>query len=150
MQNNTTAINEQCLRWLTVREHSQQELLTKLIAKGFTQEDSLPVLANLIEQGWQSDSRYAHSYSRYRLNKGYGAVFISYQLKQKGVNTDIINEALQTVCEDWLEVIERVYQKKYSTSGVLTRENWAKRSRFLMQRGFESYLITKLFNTLIK
>ncbi|MFZ2725693.1 MAG: regulatory protein RecX [Methylococcaceae bacterium] len=143
-------IQQSCLRYLALREHSQQELLQKLLTKGFSQEDSLPVLNNLARQDWQSDLRYAQSYARYRLNKGYGAVFIRYQLQQKGVDSEIINSVLATVSDDWFSVLQQVYEKKYGDNSQLTRKDWAKRSRFLMQRGFESELIKRLFNRLIK
>lgn len=131
-----------------MREHSQQELLQKLLDKGFSSTEIKPVLADLITHDWQSDSRYAENYARYRLNKGYGTLFIRYQLKQKGIDTEIINTVLDTITDDWSAVLMRVYQKKYGDSRMLTRQDWIKRSRFLTQRGFEAGLINKLFNRL--
>jgi regulatory protein len=137
-------VKDSCLRLLVRREHSQKELLTKLTAKGFNKDDILPVVAELAEQGWQSDSRYAESYTRHRLQKGFGSVAIQYELKQNGVMTVNVDEVMLTLADSWLELLEQVYHKKYDHNTRLSRSEWAKRCRFLMQRGFPSTLMTTL------
>ena len=64
------AIKEHCLRLLTYREHSQKELRTKLMQKGFAREDIQPIIEQLAENNWQSDTRFAESYARHRMQKG--------------------------------------------------------------------------------
>ena len=140
----STEIKNSCLRLLMRREHSQKELLTKLMAKGFNKDAVLLVVAELAEQGWQSDSRYAESYTRHRLQKGYGALAIGYELKQKGVTAVNLDNILLAFANSWLEHLEQVYHKKYDHNTRLSRSEWAKRCRFLMQRGFPSTLITAL------
>jgi regulatory protein len=140
----STDIKNSCLRLLMRREHSQKELLTKLIAKGFNKDEILPVVAELAEQGWQSDSRYAESYTRHRLQKGFGPVAIQYELKQNGVMTVNVDEVMFTLADSWLELLEQVYHKKYDHNTRLSRSEWVKRCRFLMQRGFPSTLMTIL------
>jgi regulatory protein len=137
-------IKDSCLRLLIRREHSQKELLTKLAAKGFNKDDSLPIIAELANQGWQSDHRYAESYTRYRLQKGFGPVAIQYELKQNGITSINIDDVMHTFADSWLELLEQVYHKKYDHNTRLSRSEWAKRCRFLMQRGFPSTLMTVL------
>ena len=140
----STDIKNSCLRLLMCREHSQKELLTKLTAKGFNKDDILPIIAELASQGWQSDSRYAESYTRYRIQKGYGPVAIQYELKQNGVTTFNLDNIMLAFADSWLELLEQVYHKKYDQNTRLSRSEWAKRCRFLMQRGFPSTLMTAL------
>jgi len=137
-------IKDSCLRLLMRREYSQKELLTKLTAKGFNKDAILPVIIELANQGWQSDSRYAESYIRHRIQKGFGAVAIQYELKQNGVTSVNVDEVMYTVAGSWLELLEQVYHKKYDQNTRLNRSEWAKRCRFLMQRGFPSTLMTPL------
>ncbi|MDD1617571.1 MAG: regulatory protein [Methylococcaceae bacterium NSP1-2] len=137
-------IKDSCLRLLMRREHSQKELLTKLVAKGFNKNDILPVIEELANQGWQSDTRYAESYTRHRIQKGYGSLAISYELKQNGVNAVNLDNIMLAFADSWLELLEQVYHKKYDHNTRLSRSEWAKRCRFLMQRGFPSTLITAL------
>lgn len=138
-------IKEAALRLLAYREHSQKELLNKLMAKGFEVSDIQPVLQALAEQNWQSDLRYAQSYTRHRLQKGYGALAIAHELKQNGINAFDIDAVLLELELDWLSLIQQVYEKKYGLLCKLSAPERAKRSRFLLQRGFSSALIQQLF-----
>jgi regulatory protein len=146
----STDIKDSCLRLLMRREHSQKELLSKLTAKGFHKDDILPVITELAEQGWQSDTRYAESYTRHRLKKGYGALAIAHELKQNGITDFDIDAVLFDVADDWLSLIKQVYEKKYADDKKLSLPERAKRTRFLSQRGFNSALIQQLFNSLRK
>ncbi len=138
-------IKNQCLRLLTRREHSQKELLTKLMQKGFDRADIQPVIDELAKQNWQSDDRFAECYARYRLQKGFGAVAIRYELSQKGIDVAVnaLNDAMLTVADDWLDLLTRVYNKKYGEIMPITCHEWSKRSRFLLQRGFSSSQISQ-------
>lgn len=137
-------IKDSCLRLLIRREHSQKELLIKLTAKGFNKDTVLPIISELAEQGWQSDSRYAESYTRHRIQRGFGPVAIQYELKQNGVTAVNLDNILLAFADSWLEHLEQVYHKKYDHDTRLSRSEWAKRCRFLMQRGFPSTLMTPL------
>ncbi len=141
----STDIKNTCLRLLMRREYSQKELLTRLSAKGFEKNDILPVITELAAQGWQSDTRYAESYTRHRLKKGYGAVAITHELKQNGVTDFDIDRVLVDIADDWLSLIEQVYQKKYGAHKPLSLTERAKCTRFLLQRGFDNSLIQQLF-----
>ncbi len=146
----STQIKDGCLSLLMRREHSQKELLTKLTAKGFRADDILPVIAELAEQGWQSNTRYAESYTRHRLKKGYGALAIAHELKQNGITNFDIDSVLFDVADDWLSLIKQVYEKKYGDDKKLLLPEKAKQTRFLLQRGFDSRLIQELFNSFKK
>ena len=141
-------IKESCLRLLARREHSRKELLNKLLVKGFDKDDILTVIDELAEQGWQSDSRYAQSYTRHRIQKGYGPVFIAYELRKNGVDADDLEDIVQKTAGSWIELLEQVYTKKYGYDSLMDRKEWAKRSRFLMQRGFSGTMISALFDHL--
>lgn len=136
------AIRAYCLRLLAQREHSRQELGNKCLLKGFPKNDIVPILAELAEQGWQDDARYAESYARARIQKGYGPLAVRYALQQKGVAMEA--DALQPDEDSWLDTLVQVYHKKFSGDQPLSRQEWAKRSRFLIQRGFPADLVNAL------
>ena len=141
-------IKESCLRLLALREHSQKELLNKLLVKGLAKDDILAVIDELAQQGWQSDSRYAESYTRHRIQKGYGPIFIAYELRKNGIDAVNFEDIMQKMADSWMELLEQVYIKKYGHDLLLDRNEWAKRSRFLMQRGFSGTMISALFDHL--
>ena len=64
------SIKDYCLSLLVRREHSQKELLNKSLLKGWGSDDIVIVIDELAVQAWQSDSRYAESFTRHRINKG--------------------------------------------------------------------------------
>ena len=141
-------IKESGLRLLARREHSQKELLNKLLLRGFGKDDILVVIDEFALQGWQSDSRYAESYARSRILKGYGPVWISYELKKNGIEAVDLEDIVCKTAGSWLELLEQVYTKKYGHDLRIDRNEWAKRSRFLMQRGFSGTMISALFDHL--
>jgi regulatory protein len=162
VNNSAKEIKEVCLRILSGREHSKQELLQKLAAKGYGHNDALAVIDELAREGWQNDLRYAESHARSRILKGYGPVRIVYELRQNGIDTafnegygirppraDFDLEGLvQATAGSWMALLERVYTKKYGGGRQLEANERAKRSRFLIQRGFTGTMISELFKHL--
>jgi len=142
------SIKDYCLALLVRRDHSQKELLNKSLLKGWRTDDIIAVIDELAVQGWQSDTRYAESYTRHRINKGYGPVWISYELHKNGIDNFNVGDVAQQTVGSWMDLLEQVYSKKYKQASVLDRNEWAKRSRFLMQRGFPCTMISTLFDHL--
>lgn len=141
-------IKKQCLRLLSRREYSQQELVDKLVLKGFERPDIQVVIDQLAEQGWQSDQRFFESYSRYRINKGFGPIKINFELQQRGIHKFDINTVVVEIADNWIEILEQVYEKKFADNKQMTKDEWLKRCRFLQQRGFSLEMITTLFQQL--
>ncbi len=143
-------IKNHCLRLLVRREHSQKELLTKLMQKGFQRTDIQAVIDDLAANNWQSDERFAENYARHRLKKGYGATAIRYELSQRGIDVaaNNLNDVLLTIADDWLDLLTQTYCKKYGEIAPITCYDWSKRSRFLLQRGFSSSQIQQFAKNL--
>jgi regulatory protein len=144
-QDASKQIRKECLRLLTKRDHSQKEIQQKLVSKGYDRQQVLTVIEELGQQSWQDDSRYAESYSRMRSNKGFGPVRIAYELKQQGIDPVTIDKILKSTTENWKNLLQQVYGKKYPDVGAIDNSEKAKRIRFLMQRGFPSTMINALF-----
>ena len=142
-------IRNACLRLLTRREHSQQELLDKLSIKGFEKSELQAIIDRLAEQGWQSNQRFTESYSRYRIKKGYGPIKIAFELQQRGIKETEVDPVALDLADSWDEIIDSVYLKKYAGDKKLAHKEWLKRSRFLQQRGFNNEMINQLFKRFI-
>lgn len=137
-------IEDICLRLLARREHSRRELLDKLASRGFERDEVNPVIDALTEQNWQNDERYAECYVRDRIGKGYGPIRIAYELQQRGISdTDLDAQAEEQ--GGWLNLALDVYAGKYGDEKSLPPNEWAKRSRFLQQRGFSGETIKRVF-----
>ncbi|MBE0470050.1 MAG: regulatory protein RecX [Methyloprofundus sp.] len=139
------AIKEACLQYLIRREHSQQELLQKVSAKGFPRLDIESVITELIEQGLQSDARFAESYARSRVHRGFGPLLIKAELQQRGAGDYYFDMAVEDIVGSWQALLAQVYEKKYGTDNAdLDIKEQLKRSRFLQQRGFSNEMIRDL------
>jgi regulatory protein len=133
------------LRLLSQRDHGQQELIDKLIRKGYGVEDSQQASRYCQEQGLQSDERFVDMIVRARIRQGYGPLRINQELRNKHINADIINQYVNEHDEQWDNHITFVWQKKFKTSSTSNSMNLQKQQRFLLYRGFSAQMIARLF-----
>lgn len=124
------------LRLLARREHSRAELYLKLKQREFEVDDITVLLDDLAEKQYQSDERFANSYARMRLEKGYGPIRIRQELVEKEVHADLIDQALKGI--DWFEAAHLVRQKRFGLASPEGYQEKAKQMRFLQYRGFSS------------
>ncbi len=127
---------------LARREHSEYELRQKLNSREFASDEIELVIERLLDKDYLSDTRFAQSTCRYRVNRGYGWRYIANELKQKGVCSTIVQQ-LQKNCEiDWYLQAELAYNKRFGESRVknaqITQKEQAKKIRFLQYRGFST------------
>lgn len=124
------------LRLLARREHSRQELATKLRQREIEAVIIERVLDEYEESDWLSDIRFADVYARHRRDLAYGPVKIRAELQQRGISFE--PECLaETPEEAWVELAIRWRQRRFGLASV--HDNWpekARQARSLSQRGF--------------
>lgn len=131
------AIRLAAMNALARREHSRVELIRKLKAKFPDAEDSIELALNrLADEGLQSDQRFAESYCRSRVSRGYGRRHICYDLQQKGVTEACALAALEALEIDWFDQALSALRKKFGIQGCDDLREKARRQRFLHYRGF--------------
>jgi regulatory protein len=101
----------------------------------------------LQSDGLQSDNRFAEAFTNMRLRQGKGAQIIRLELKEKGINDEIINQCLLNISPDtdWNQLALKAYQKKFGDKPVLDLKEKSKRMRFLAARGFSADNIQYVF-----
>ena len=108
--------------------------------------ESSPVLEGILEALAQknqlSEERYAEARAR-QLARKYGAAKIRQDLKAKGVDAQVIDRVSP---EDDLERASAILKRKYREPAT-TREERARRARFLQSRGFSSDIIRSLLSS---
>jgi len=132
---------------LAMREHSAKELRVKLAKKCDQLDLIATVVAKLHSDGLQSDNRFAEAYTNMRLRQGKGAQIIRLELREKGINEELISECLINSVKDtnWNQLALKAYQKKFGDSPMLDLKEKSKRIRFLTARGFSSANIQYVF-----
>lgn len=133
-------IEQRAVHLLSRREHSAQELIQKLIAKGFERQAVEDVVAKLEERRWQSDARFADVFFRQRVQQGYGPLRIRLELQHKGIDDAEIQRVFSAEAIDWFELAHTRLQQRFRASpeGTDQQKEQARRVRYLMQRGFTS------------
>jgi regulatory protein len=130
-------IKHHALNLLARREHSQVELRTKLIAKGCDANDISTVLQGLINEKAQSDERFAESYMHMRANRGYGPLRIRVELRERGINNEIIDKTINFDDSLWADNAQKIWRKKFGGKMPTSFQERAKQMKFLQYKGFD-------------
>lgn len=122
------------------QERSHNEVREKLYSLGVWKKEHDPIIADLIEQDYLNEERFAIAYAggKFRV-KQWGRVKIKYELKQKGVSDYCIRKAMKQIDEEeYRAVLKKLADEKYAS---LKAEQYLVRKKktmdFLVQRGFE-------------
>ncbi len=143
------AAYQQAIRLLAQREHSRQELATK-ISRRQTElsAEALDTLLDELEQsGYLDDARYTEMFIRSAIARGHGPMKISHALRDKGVDEQQVRAALAATDTDWLEQARYQRAKKFGTEIPVDFKVRARQSRFLAGRGYFMDTINAIFNT---
>jgi regulatory protein len=133
-------LKARALRHLVRREHSRAELERKLAPYAENPQALCSVLDLLVSKKQVSDERFAQERARVLARK-YGAARIKHDLKSKGITEEILRRASSIDGE--LERASAILSRKYREPAG-TREERAKRARFLQGRGFSYDVIRRL------
>jgi len=132
-------LKARALRYLVRREHSRAELARKLAPHAASNEEVEALLDSLVAKKQLSDERYAEERTR-ALSRKYGAAKIRHDLRAKGISDGIV-DALSS--EGELERARAILERRYRAPAA-TREERAKRARFLQGRGFSGEVVLRL------
>lgn len=132
------AVRRAAMDLLARREHSRFELERKLLRRhplGLIGE----AIARLAEEGLQSDERFAESYVRQRVERGYGPLRIQRELQERGVEERVAANALKASEVDWAQVANQALEKKFGPLVEKPPQSMADKARvlrFAAYRGF--------------
>ncbi len=107
------------------------------------------VLNRLIKEGFIDEARYARAFVRdkFRYNR-WGAQRIQHELRMKGIDQSLIDEALEEISDDdSFENLHHVIQKKLpSVKGRNSYEIKMKLMRFAISRGFDMDTVRRVID----
>lgn len=132
-------LKDSAFRLLARREHSQFELRQKLAQKGWPKSWIVELVNWLAEEGWQSDERFAQSFVRDKLMQRQGRLkIIAQATQQRGLDRELLEQVLAQHEVDWRSQCREVHARKFGEQPPEDKKQWAKRVRYLQQRGFNS------------
>lgn len=137
----------QAIHLLSLRDHSRKELTDKITRKHEVGEGELNGLLDELEaSGYLNDQRYAESFLRSSVIRGHGPMKITYALRNKGVDDELVREAFDSSDTDWLEQARYQREKKFGEEIPGDFKERARQSRFLAGRGFFIDTINAVFH----
>lgn len=119
---------------------TKKDVYDHLIRKGFSDEETSEVCDYIEEVGLVDDDLYVKFFveDSFRI-KNKGARKIVYELKQRGIDDDKIEEAIEEASDMEYEALKEAYERKLEATKSETdpykRKN--KIIRFLISRGFD-------------
>lgn len=137
---------EAVLRLLNVRWRSEKEIRDKLKKKEFDAELIDQTVQHFKKIGLIDDRRFAQKWAAWRLARPFGKARIRYELKEKGVEGAVIEEALALAMKDFPEeeTVVRLAQKQAAKYPGVEREKVRQRVYgYLARRGFSPQSILK-------
>lgn len=140
-ENPYAKIRRVALNLLTRRDYSEHTISKKLQQKGYAAIEIQTVVAELVENNFLNDKRFAENYIHSRCNKGYGPNRILLELKSLGIADDIIAEQLNIADNTWLDHAIRVWQKKFKGRKASDLKEQFKQKQYLQYRGFSAEII---------
>lgn len=121
------------LRLLARREYGGEELRQRLMAAQFPPAIAKRVVDVLSAEGYQSDHRFVRALTRRRVGQGYGPLRLRAELRQRGIE-DL--DGLLLSAEECGEVMANAHDKRFGKEPPVSPEEWSRRERFLIRRGF--------------
>ena len=129
------SLKAQAIRLLARREYPRADLEQRLIAKGADRAAVKDALDDLARSGLLSDARYAEALVRQKAGS-YSRQAIARTLKHKGVDADVVQDALQAMsAQDDCEQARALWTRRFGMLPADERER-ARHIRFLVSRGF--------------
>ncbi|MBO4803932.1 MAG: RecX family transcriptional regulator [Muribaculaceae bacterium] len=122
-------------------EQAPGDIREKLLKWGLNTADAQQVLTQLTEQGFINEARFAHAFVNDRFTyNGWGRIKIAYQLRQKGIPPEVIDETMTAIDEERYRqrLVELLRAKWRTVKGREPRAAWAAMMRFAASRGFET------------
>ncbi len=131
-------------KYCAYQERCVKEVRDKLKTFDIAEEEKSKILDYLLDNRFVNDERYAKAFVRGKVNQsGWGVNKIRFHLIQKGIDKDIIDEALVQTDEEVYRqrLIEILKTKAKTIKAASDFEKKRKLAAYAMQKGFEGSLV---------
>lgn len=134
-------------KYCAYQERCVKDVTDKLKTYDLTEKEREDILNYLIDNRFVDNGRFAKSFVRGKINQsGWGLNKIRFHLIQKGIDKDLIEEALQAFDEEVYRqrLIDILKSKAKTVKAENDFEKCRKLAAYAMQKGFEAPLVWKV------
>ena len=138
-------------KYCAYQERCVKDVRDKLKTFDIPQKEKDEILDYLLDNRFVNDERFAKSFVRGKVNQsGWGVNKIRFHLIQKGIDKDIIEEALGQTDEEVYRqrLIEILKTKAKTVKASSDFEKKRKLAAYAMQKGFEGSLVWEVLKDL--
>ena len=139
-----------CLRLLSVRARTEQELRSRLKRKGFSDEAAISILGALKDKGLVDDEAFAKEWIEYRQeSKPRSRRLLEAELAKKGIDEKVIEKVFSGQESELNEkdIARDLVKDMLSES---SDEMKAKAFQYLLRRGFDAEVAEEVINELTR
>ena len=144
MNSNERDIMRQCAGYCSTAERCISEVRKRLAGLDIDNEATERIIAALVNEKFIDEARYSRAFvnDKFRFNK-WGRRKIAFELKQKGVPSLLIEDALAAIDDiQYAETLKNLLlKKKASVKAKSERDLVAKLASYAVSKGFESGLV---------
>jgi regulatory protein len=137
--NYTEALNR-CKKMCSTKEYCIQDITDKLLEWEMPEETAAKIIQALVHEKYIDNNRFAEAFvhDKFHFNH-WGRIKISFHLKQKKIDTDIIKKALYIIEEREYEkaIINEISKKRIIVIAKTDFERNGKIARSVIAKGFE-------------
>jgi regulatory protein len=126
------------LALLAGRDFGRVELARRLGRRGYAAPVVDQALRNLAEQGLLREERFLEQFVAQHAARGHGPMRIRMELRERGVEGEAVEAALQEAGADWVQAAREARRRKFGSAAPADYRERAKQARFLQYRGFSS------------
>ncbi len=108
----------------------------KLLSRHFDALEIAAAIELLVTDDILSDERFADNYVRSRVERGFGPLKIRAELRERGVDRDLIGESVDGYNHEWPGRALAARNKRFGEDVPDDWDERAKQTRFLTARGF--------------
>ena len=137
-------LKARALTYLARREYTRRELESKLSTFTEDQAEVKSILDDFERRGWLSETRALEQLIQVRRRK-FGKTRIVHEAREKGIDEDLITQALPRISENEVEAALEIWRRKFGKLPADMKER-AKQIRFLQSRGFSMETCSKVLS----
>ena len=138
-------------KYCAYQERCVKDVRDKLKTFDIPEEDKTKILDYLLDNRFANDERYAKAFVRGKVNQsGWGINKIRFHLMQKGIDKELIDEALGQTDEEVYRqrLIDILKTKAKTVKADSDFEKKRKLAAYAMQKGFEGGLVWEVLKSL--
>ena len=138
-------------KYCAYQERCVKDVRDKLKTFDIPEEEKKKILDYLLENRFVNDERFAKSFVRGKVNQsGWGMNKIRFHLMQKGIDKELIDEALRQTDEEVYRqrLIDILKTKSKTIKADFDFEKKRKLAAYAMQKGFEGNLVWEVLKDL--